>query len=97
MIALYVNKNAIQGLKEKWVEELFFQKFCWEKLQEEVKELRRYKSIKKEKEQMDTLTSELLSCRVPSPSYPMFLFEQMTMFKRRVLKEVKPCQIMKTP
>ena len=56
MIPLYVNKKAIQGLKEKWVEELFFQKFCWEKLQEEVKELRKYKSMKKEKEQMETLT-----------------------------------------
>ena len=56
MISLYVNKNVIQGLKEKWVEELLFQKFCWEKLQEEVKELRKYKSMKKEKEQMETLT-----------------------------------------
>ena len=56
MIPLYVNKKAIQGLKEKWVEELFFKKFCWENLQEEVKELRRYKSMKKEKKQMETLT-----------------------------------------
>ena len=56
MIPLYVNKKAIEGVKENSVEELFFQKFCWEKLQEEVKELRKYKSMKKEKEQMDTLT-----------------------------------------
>ena len=97
MIPLYVNKKAIQGLKEKWVEELFFQKLCWEKLQEEVKELRRYKSMKKEKEQMYTLTQEFPCCKAPSPSYPVFLFEHMTMFKRRALKEGKPCPIMKTP
>ena len=97
MIPLYENKKVISGLKEKWVEELFFQKIQWENLQEELKELRKYKSLQKEKEQIYTLNQELLRCRDPSPSYPIFLFEQMTMFKMSVLKEGKPCQIMTTP
>ena len=56
-------------------------------MQEEMKELKKFKSMQKEKEQMFTLTQKLLSCRAPYPSYPVFLFEQMTMFKIKALKE----------
>ena len=56
MIPLYEHKKDIQGLKGNWDEEIFFEKIRWEKLQEELKELRKYKSMQKEKEQMYTLT-----------------------------------------
>ena len=46
---------------------------------------------------MYILIQELLSYRVPSPSYSVFLFEQMTLFKIRSLKEGKPYHIMITP
>ena len=75
MSSLYEDKKAISALKEKWAEELFFHKIHWEKLQEELKELRKYKSMQKEKEQMYTLNKELFSHRYPSPYYPIFLFE----------------------
>ena len=45
------------------------------------------------KEQMLTLNLELLSCRSPSPSHPVFLFEQMIMFQIKALKEGRPWQI----
>ena len=91
------HKKSIQELREKWAEEIFFQKIHWEKIQEELKKLRKYKSMHKEKEQMCTLTQELLSCRDPSPSYPVFLFQQMTLLKIRALKEGRPWKIMTTP
>ena len=52
-----------------------------------MKKLKKFKSMHKFKEQMLTLTQYLLSCRAPSPSYPVFLFEHMTLFKIKDLKE----------
>ena len=49
--------------------------------------------MQKDNEQMLTLTQELLSCRAPSPSYPVFPFEQMALFKIIVLKEGRSWQI----
>ena len=34
IIPLYDHKNTIQGLREKWAAEIFFQKIRWEKVQE---------------------------------------------------------------
>ena len=39
-ISLTEHKNTIQELREKWAEEIFFQKIRWEKMQEEIKELK---------------------------------------------------------
>ena len=67
-----------------------------------MKELNKFKSMQKDKEQMLTLTQELLICRAPSPSYPVFLFEHMTLFKIKALKEgisweiVTPSQFLET-
>ena len=41
------------------------------------------KSMQVEKDQLYTLSRELLGTRVPSSSYPMFLFEQFIWFKLR--------------
>ena len=43
--------------------------------------------MQKEKEQMYALSQEILGTRVPSSSYPIFLFEQFVWFKLRVVKE----------
>ena len=59
------------------------------------------KFLKEEKYQlgkdMYSLIQELMSCRAPSPSYPMFLYEQMVLFKIRALKEGIPYQVFSTP
>ena len=101
-IYLSKHKNTIQELREKWPEEVFFQKIHWEKMQDEMKELNKFKSTQKDKEQMLPLTQELLSCRAPYLSYPIFIFEQMTLFKIKDLKEggswkiVTPSQFLET-
>ena len=46
---------------------------------------------------MYILIQELLSYRDPSPSYPVFLYEQMVPFKIRALKEGRPYQLFSTP
>ena len=74
-ISLTEHKNIIQELREQWAEVIFFLKIRWEKMQENLKELKKYESMEKDKEHMLTLTHELLSCRAPSLSYPIFLFE----------------------
>ena len=43
--------------------------------------------MQKEKEQMYALSQEILGTRVPSSSYPVFLFEYFVWFKLRVVKE----------
>jgi len=49
--------------------------------------------MQKEKEQMYALSQELLGTRVPSSSYPVFLFEQSVWFKLRVVKEGRSFEI----
>ena len=61
MISLTEHKNIIQELREQWVKEIFFKKIRWEKMQEKLKELKKYESMEKDKEQMLTLAHELLS------------------------------------
>ena len=50
MISLIDHKKIIQELREQWVEEIFFQKIQWEKMQEKLKELNKYVSMEKDKE-----------------------------------------------
>ena len=95
IIYLAEHKKTIHELREKWGEYIFFQKICWEKMQGELKELKKFKSMQKDKEQMFALTQDLLSCR--APSYPMFLFEHMTLFKIKALKEGRSWQIVTPP
>ena len=42
---------------------------------------------------MYALSRELMICRAPSPSYLMFLYEQMTLFKLKSLKDGRPYQL----
>ena len=42
---------------------------------------------------MYTLSQEFLGIKVPSSSYPMFLFEQFIWFKLRTVKEGRPYEI----
>ena len=80
MISLTEQKKVIQELREQWDEEIFFQKIRWEEMREKLKELKKYESMEKNKEHMVTLTQDLLSYRAPSPSYPVFFFEQIIIF-----------------
>ena len=43
--------------------------------------------MEEEKDQIYALSHELLGTRVPSSSYPVFLFEQFIWFKLRAVKE----------
>ena len=67
--------------------------FHWEKLQSQLKELRRYKTMKQEKEQMYALIQELLSCRSSSHSYYVLLYEKLILFKLKAIKEGRPYQV----
>ena len=93
IIPLIDHKNTISELREKWVEDLMFQKLRWEEIQKELKELKNFKSMQVEKDQMYTLSQELLSTRAPSPSYPVFLFEQFICFKLKPVKEGRPYEM----
>ena len=49
--------------------------------------------MQKEKYQLYILSWELMSSRAPSPSYPVFLYEQFTWFKMKALKEGRPYEV----
>ena len=49
--------------------------------------------MQKEKEQMYALSQELLGTRMPSSSYPIFLFEQFVWFKLKAVKEGRSFEI----
>ena len=93
MIPLDDHEKTIIELRENWVEELMFQKLQWEGIQKELKELKKFKSMQMEKDQLYTLSQEILSTRAPSPSYPMFLFEQFIWFKLKEVKEGGPYEM----
>lgn len=42
---------------------------------------------------MYSLARQLLCCRNPSPSYPIFLYEQLYLFQLRAIQADKPYQI----
>ena len=46
-----------------------------------------------EKDQLYTLSQELLSTKASSPSYPVFLFEQFIWFKLKAVKEGRPYEM----
>ena len=75
MTPLIQHRNIISELRERWVEERIFQKFHWEEVQKELKELNKFDSMQKEKDQLYILSRELMSSRAPSPSYLVFLYE----------------------
>ena len=93
MVSLAEHRNTIRGLKEKWEEELMTQKLHEEELQKELRELKNFKSMQVGKYHMYALSQELLGTRVPSSSYPVFLFEQFIWFKLRVVKEGRSYEI----
>ena len=80
MVSLTEHRNSIRELKEKWVEERMTQILREEELQKELRELKNFQSMQKEKDHMYALSQELLGTRVPSSSYPVFLFEQFIWF-----------------
>ena len=93
MVPLVEHKNTIRYLRERLTEELTFQRFRWEELQKELKELNKFKSMQKEKDQLYTLSRELMSSRAPSTCYPIFLYEQLPLFKLKALKEGIPYEL----
>ena len=93
MIPLADHEKTIRELREKWPKELMFQKLQWEGIQKELKELKKFKSMQVEKDQLYTLSQKLLSTRVPSPSYPVFLFEQFIWFKLKAVKQGRPYEM----
>ena len=74
MIPLVEHINIMRELREIWAKELTFQRCHWEEVQKELKELKKFKSMQKEKDQLYTLSRELMSFKAPSPSYPVFLY-----------------------
>ena len=56
MVPLAKHRKTIKELKEIWVEELMFHKFFWEDIQKELKELKKFKSMQVEKDQLYTLS-----------------------------------------
>ena len=52
MIPLVQHRNTISELRERWEEEIIFQKFCWEDVHKELKDLKKFKSMQKEKDQL---------------------------------------------
>ena len=93
MVSLTEHKRTIRGLKEKWAEERMTQRLQEEELQKEIRELKKFQSMQKEKDQMYALSQELLGTMVPSSSYPVFLFEQFVWFKLRAMKEGRSFEI----
>ena len=55
MVPLVEHKKNIKELREKWEEELNFQRFRWEEVQKELKELKKFKSMQKDKEKLYAL------------------------------------------
>ena len=55
--------------------------------------MKNFKSMQVGKDQLYTLSQELLGTRVPSSSYPVFLFEQFIWFKLRAVKEGRSYEI----
>ena len=96
MVPLINHRKTIKELREKWAEELIFQRFHWEEVQKEMKKLKKFKSMQKEKDQLYALFQEIMSFRAPSPSYQVFLYEQLTLFKLKALKEGRPYQLTPT-
>ena len=93
MVPLAKHRKTIRELKEKWAEELMSQKLCGEELEKELKELKKFKSMQVEKDQLYTISQELLGTRVPSSSYLVFLFEQFIWFKLKAAKEGRPYEV----
>ena len=93
MIPLADHEKTIRELREKWAKELMFQKLRWEEMRKELKELKKFKSMQKEKDQLYILSQELLSTRAPSTSYTVFLFEQFIWFKLKAVKEGRPYEM----
>ena len=65
-----------------------------EELQNNLRELKKFQFMQKEKEQMYTLSQELLGTKMNSSSYPIFLFEQFVWFKLKTMKEGRSFEIM---
>ena len=55
--------------------------------------MKKFRSMQVEKDQLYTLSQELLSIRAPYPSYPVFLFEQFILFKLIAVKERRPYEM----
>ena len=85
MIALSEHRKIIKALEERWDEERMAHRIREEELQSKLKELKKFQSMQREKEQMYTLSQEIMGTRKPSSSYPVFLFEQFVWFKLKAV------------
>ena len=79
--------KVVIDLREKWAKELTFQRFIWEEMKKELEELNKFKAMQQDKDQMYALVHEMLSCRSPSPSYSIFIYDQFTLFKLKSIRE----------
>ena len=75
-IALDEHKIIIRALEEQGDEERMGHRVQVEELQKEMKKLKKFSSMQKDKDQMYALSRELIGTRNPSSSYPVFHFEQ---------------------
>ena len=87
----------LEGRLLHYQEEIALLKFQWAKYKTKRKELRRLpkniKAMEQDRRVMYSLARQLLCCRKPSPSYPIFLYEQLYLFQLRANQANKPYQI----
>ena len=93
MIALSEHRKIIRALEEQGAEERMAHRVQVEELQKEMKKLKKFSSMQKEKDQMYALSRELIGTRKPSSSYPVFLFEQFVWFKLKAVQEGRSFEI----
>ena len=86
-IALDEHKRIIRALEEQGAEERMGHRVQVGELQQEIKKLKKFSSMQKDKDQMYDLSRELIGTRKPSSSYPVFLFEQFVWFKLKAVQE----------
>ena len=67
MIALSEHRRIIKELEERWAEERMAHRIREEELQSKLKELKKFQSMQREKEQMYTLSQELMAPGNPLP------------------------------
>ena len=85
MIALSEHRKIIKALEERWAEERMVHRVQEEEMQNKLRELKKFQSMQREKEQMYALSQELMGTRKPSSSYPVFLFEQFVWFNLKAV------------
>ena len=93
MIALSEHRRIIRALEEQGAEERMSHRVHVEELQNEMRKLKKFSSMQKEKDQVYALSRELIGTRKPPSSYPVFLVKQFVWFKLKAVQEGRSFEI----